>query len=351
LGKWRKQKKISSRVENLQPGEWFKTNWAEFQKLTAEYQAKQKEFKAKPAQPPPEKKEKKDDDEPEEEEPKKPDVDLGQVQDVCDIGTGEPLFSNFTFEDWELLKLRCELYFMITSFNKDVDDPERPGIHTSQFGFYCNRYYNRAINPKGFGKDSVPELTEHVKDTVGIDSDTGILICTLPADAGRSIPDFVKLQETNRRERQRRVDAGDESVRLDFQVLRQQLEVEKRRADAAAARLQAAKQQALNPRSQAPATAGQGASRGQATPWQRQPAAQTSWNSEQKASWTPNPQNTEQKATWTRNPQSTEQKAAWTTNPQQAQWNKTSSEGVSRQPAKWEYAPRKEQSEQRSNNW
>jgi len=28
------------------------------------------------------------------------DIDVLKVEDVCDLGNGEPLFANFTYEDW-----------------------------------------------------------------------------------------------------------------------------------------------------------------------------------------------------------------------------------------------------------
>ena len=34
---------------------------------------------------------------------------LAKVEDVLDVGSGEPLFSKFGFEDWTLLSLRCDL--------------------------------------------------------------------------------------------------------------------------------------------------------------------------------------------------------------------------------------------------
>merc|ERR1712190_13731 len=48
LDTWRLEKKISSKIDGLQPGEWFKTTLAEFQKTVSEYQAKQSDFKKKP---------------------------------------------------------------------------------------------------------------------------------------------------------------------------------------------------------------------------------------------------------------------------------------------------------------
>merc|ERR1712226_283487 len=133
-----------------------------------------------------------------------------------------PLFANFSFEDWSLFKLRYELYLLMSAFKKDAQDPERVGIHESLFTFYYTKYFNRQISPTAYGKETLQQVIDLVKDTAGFDSSNGVLICKFPEDAVKEAADFVKLQEENRRERQRRIDAGDETVRLNFDVLRQQ---------------------------------------------------------------------------------------------------------------------------------
>merc|ERR1711920_1112218 len=60
---------------------------------------------------------------------------------------------------------------------------------------------------------------------------------------GKELADFVKLQEENRRERQRRIDAGDETVRLNFEVLRQQSEPQSRTVSMNTARVEVQKTQ------------------------------------------------------------------------------------------------------------
>merc|ERR1712039_291619 len=80
------------------------------------------------------------------------------------------------------------------------------------------------------------------KDTVKLDSSNGVLVCNLPADATKEVSDFLKLQEQNRRERQVRIDAGDESVRIKFASLRQEVARNKAADDA---KLKSAKEAAL----------------------------------------------------------------------------------------------------------
>jgi len=148
-------------------------------------------------------------------------LDIFSVEDVCDVGNGEPLFVHFNFEDWALLQLRYELYLLQAAFKKDVDDPERLGIHETHFAFYYNKYFRKQLNPKYYGFATNMELTELVKDTVYISPQTQVLMSQL-ADDTNTVDIFVKLTEENRRERQRRIDAGDETAKLKFSPLAMQ---------------------------------------------------------------------------------------------------------------------------------
>merc|ERR1712039_643343 len=120
-----------------------------------------------------------------------------------------------------------------------------------------------AFNPKIYGKDTLKDvISEFIKDTVKIDETNGVLGCSLPDDADRDISHFLKLQEESRRERQRRIDAGDDSVRIDFVVLKNQIEQEKQRglkAEADNRRAEAAREAAKNQQ------AGKGAATSRAT--------------------------------------------------------------------------------------
>jgi len=223
LKKWVLERKITSRIEDLAPSEWFKTKVAEFQKANQEWQAKLKQFKEskkgdekKPAADGEDKKEN--------EEEMRMDVDIFSVENICDVGNGEPLFSQFTFEDWTLLNLRFELHLLQAAFKKDVKDPERIGIHESHLLFYYSRYFRKALNAKAFGKETPTEVVQLVKETVKMDPQTKVLVPTV-AEEPESLGTFVKMQEENRRKRQQRIDAGDETARLNFgqpQIAREQ---------------------------------------------------------------------------------------------------------------------------------
>lgn len=141
-------------------------------------------------------------------------LDVFGVEDILDLGgSGEPLFSSFAFEDWALLSLRFELHLLVHAFKRDCDDTERTGFPPEHLQFYYNRYYKKGLNPRNFGAEKVEELIQMIGDTV--------VICARVIESQLS-PElesngvFVMLTEECRRNRQERVDAGDEGARLKF---------------------------------------------------------------------------------------------------------------------------------------
>lgn len=137
------------------------------------------------------------------------------VDDVCNVN-GSPLFAQFAFEDWVLLNLRAELHLMANAFAKDAADPERVGIHDQHLAFYYQKYFKKQLVPKHFSTETTAELVEKLlKDTLSYDSDL-----VLVAKHGEELSDFgllVKLTEAARRERQAKIDSGDETVKLRFE--------------------------------------------------------------------------------------------------------------------------------------
>jgi len=224
--------KVQCRIEDLQPSDWFRTKWSDWQKLLQEWHTKLSEYKiskvaadkaaedAKRA----EAREKAGDpssapaEESKEEEVAGEDkgeiVDIMKVEDVCDVGKGEPLFANFEFEDWALLSLRLELHLLVHGFRRDVTDPERLGIYEQHLSFYYNKYYRKSFNVKYYGIDTNFLLVDMVKETISINPKNQVLEAHLDPELG--FGHFVKLTEEARRERQRRLDAGDETVKLKF---------------------------------------------------------------------------------------------------------------------------------------
>jgi len=214
LRTWVLDKKVSSKMEDLKPSDWFKKKHAAFSKSLKEWQAKQKPA-AKKKEEEKKKKAKEATEEEEEDEDKGDDVDIFALEDICDVGNGEPLFLNFNFEDWSLLTLRYELFLLVKAFMHDCDDEDRKGVHETNFPYYYNKYYHKTMTAKMYGKDKNTEVVDMVKDTVTFCKDSSVLKTDLSSDED-SLDIFVKLTEEGRRERQRRMDAGDETARIKF---------------------------------------------------------------------------------------------------------------------------------------
>jgi len=195
---------------------------AQAEQLASEGEAKEKgEAQSGDAAEAEQKKESAEQDEGGDDDEEQP-LDVMAVENICDIGDGEPLFLNFLFEDWALMSLRFEMHLLVRAFKKDIDDPDRPGMHESHLPFYYNKYYRKQLNTKFFGAATPIELIDMVKDAVGIDTKTNVVISRLQEDAETQTDVFIKLTEVARRERQCRIDSGDETARLRFSVLASQ---------------------------------------------------------------------------------------------------------------------------------
>eukprot|EP00930_Biecheleria_cincta_P011308 TRINITY_DN113_c0_g2_i2.p1 TRINITY_DN113_c0_g2~~TRINITY_DN113_c0_g2_i2.p1 ORF type:complete len:876 (-),score=241.20 TRINITY_DN113_c0_g2_i2:533-3061(-) len=237
------EKKMNSVAEDLQPSADFKERWTKWTKVMQEWRqcqavfkdpAKRKaaqEKKAAEAKKKLEEEKKKlievGDDEGakaleetagKQAEPMEVDVeniDPMAVEDITDLGNGEPLFANFTYEDWTLLTTRYELHLLAHSFRKDLNDPDRPGFGLKDLGYYYNKYYKKTWNFQQFGvKEFDPDLVELLKDSVSLETESGHV--KTDGDEDIALEQFIRLTEDNRRERQRRIDAGDETARLKF---------------------------------------------------------------------------------------------------------------------------------------
>jgi len=241
---WVMEKKLTNRAEDLTPGPEFKEAYAAWQKKLQEWRKAQQDFKdparrkAAAEKKAEEAKKKLEEDKNtmieagDEEGAKKleeeaqakaaepaeevdlENLDVMAVEDILDVGGGEPLFANFTYEDWTLLSTRYELHLLFHSFKKDLNDPDRPSFGMKHLGYYYNKYYRKQWNFQQFGVKEFDDLIDLIKDSVSVDSASG----NPKADAAVDVDSesFVKLTEDNRRERQRRIDAGDETARLKF---------------------------------------------------------------------------------------------------------------------------------------
>merc|ERR1719359_147211 len=145
-------------------------------------------------------------------------VDIFGVQDIMEIGgkPQQPLFSHFSFEDWALMSLRFEFNLLVHAFKKDVKDPERSGIHEDNIAFYYQKYFKKGLNPAFFGSKTMRELIGNFGDTMMI-SNKKILETYLPEQLETPVM-YVLLAEEARRDRNRRIDMGEEGVKINMQT-------------------------------------------------------------------------------------------------------------------------------------
>merc|ERR1711953_1206332 len=115
------------------------------------------------------------------------------------------------------MQFRFELYLLLKAFLIDVDDPERSGIPENHLEFYYGKYFNKRIVPKSFGLESLQEVLKLGKDIIGSNGAEVPIMELKLTDEIVTLDIFCKLTEDGRRERQRRIDAGDETAKLKFQ--------------------------------------------------------------------------------------------------------------------------------------
>eukprot|EP00408_Alexandrium_pacificum_P067235 CAMPEP_0171179032 /NCGR_PEP_ID=MMETSP0790-20130122/13051_1 /TAXON_ID=2925 /ORGANISM="Alexandrium catenella, Strain OF101" /LENGTH=889 /DNA_ID=CAMNT_0011643959 /DNA_START=48 /DNA_END=2714 /DNA_ORIENTATION=+ len=257
LRTWVRDRKLTTRVEDLEPSEWFNNRWKDWQKALQAWHAKQNMHKAavakkaaeaaakeakKRAEAEKKAKEAKDKEakgetaeeaekEPEkeekEEEKEEPAVDFANldvfgVDNVLDVGGGQPLFYLFAYEDWTMLSLRFEIHLLTHAFRRDVNDADRAQIILEHLPFYYQKYFKKALNTKMFGVESVKEILGLIKDTVIVSGKNSVVQSMLPDDL-ESFGVFAMITEEARRYRTRRVTMGDESAAL--KVTQQQVAV------------------------------------------------------------------------------------------------------------------------------
>lgn len=265
LKAWIAERKLTQRVEDLQPGAWFREQWQEWGALLQQWRARHGRWQdpARPplARPQSERRRKQQQQQGEEgaeegavaqkgeeeaakeggEEPAKgkeaeeapkeaaakaedapapgpasaSDLDVFAVEDVSDAAAGEPLFAHFSWEDWMLLSLRFEVHLLAHAYGRDLGDPERPSFPEAHLAYYYGKYFKKQLTLKYYGVSTELELLELIKDTIEVTPKNSILDPQLSADT--PMDNFVRLTEDMRRERQRRIDAGDETAVLKFQ--------------------------------------------------------------------------------------------------------------------------------------
>lgn len=111
------------------------------------------------------------------------------------------------------MTLRHELHLLAHGFRRDCKDPDRLGIHLDHLAFYYHKYFKKTLSTKFFGVESSKEVIDLVRDCVVVNPKNQVVEAQLPDDM-ESHGIFVMLTEESRRDRQRRIDLGDESAVL-----------------------------------------------------------------------------------------------------------------------------------------
>eukprot|EP00811_Abedinium_folium_P027199 NODE_4094_length_1938_cov_3.127002.p1 GENE.NODE_4094_length_1938_cov_3.127002~~NODE_4094_length_1938_cov_3.127002.p1 ORF type:complete len:454 (+),score=153.46 NODE_4094_length_1938_cov_3.127002:276-1637(+) len=204
---WVLHRKRTLRVEGLQPNEWFNEKWAEWQKTLQAWRKNQNEWQAGRKKVGKEEEEKVGKEEVEI-------VDVMAVADVLDIGGGEPLCSRFEFEDWCLISLRAELHLLLHGFRRALDDADRPSFSEEHLPFYYQRFFKKPFEMQLYGNATSAAAVIAFARDVAVVGAKGLLEAKLQDD--RSLDVFMRLAEDNRRDRCRRMEAGDETAALKF---------------------------------------------------------------------------------------------------------------------------------------
>eukprot|EP00419_Tripos_fusus_P029488 CAMPEP_0172727708 /NCGR_PEP_ID=MMETSP1074-20121228/91828_1 /TAXON_ID=2916 /ORGANISM="Ceratium fusus, Strain PA161109" /LENGTH=836 /DNA_ID=CAMNT_0013554881 /DNA_START=90 /DNA_END=2600 /DNA_ORIENTATION=+ len=207
LRKWVLDRKTNLIIENLQPGSWFQSRLEDWHNLRKELRQNHQSYG----------KQKKIIEEAggEVDEP----IDLSEVESIHDAdGSGAPIYGDFKYEDWMLLAWRLELHLLVHAFVQDCGDLDCPGMPAKHVAHYYQLYYKSSYNPQArLGKDNLPEIVKLLKGPLELHEHQGkvtVLRSTLEKDT--PLKDFVMGVEKYRRDRGRRIGAGDESARLNF---------------------------------------------------------------------------------------------------------------------------------------
>lgn len=113
------------------------------------------------------------------------------------------------------MSLRFELNLLIHAFKRDVKDEERKVIHEDNIGFYYQKYFRKGLNTTFFGAKTIRALLDLLGDTLRI-TNNKLFETFLPAEF-ESFNVFVLLTEEARRDRQRRIDMGEEGAKIAMQ--------------------------------------------------------------------------------------------------------------------------------------
>jgi hypothetical protein len=200
---WQKEMKVRTVLKDLKPSEWFKEKKNAWEKDLKEMQEKHKAFLVKRDA---------------ETSDKDLEVSLDEVDDIHNAKGDAPLYACFQKEDWFLLSWRYELHIMAHAFAHDVDDADRPGIPVVHISDYFQIYYQRELDHTRLGFTAVAAALTIVKDSITFEGKRMSEILASRYSPDEPLSQFVKLTEASRRDRARRMDAGDESALIQLRV-------------------------------------------------------------------------------------------------------------------------------------
>jgi hypothetical protein len=206
LHKWIQERKTTLIVEGLVPSPWFAAKIAAWRLFRSELRDKHVQFTTKKSQA----------------KSAGVDFEVGLCSlDAASVhdadGKETPLYANFKYEDWLILSWRIELHLLATGFLNDVDDPERLGIPEDHVAHYYELYHEQKLAMKKLNCDSLPQTLKLLKEPAELavgPGDRKFLRSKLDKETEFDV--FVRGVESYRRDRQRRIEAGDESAQLKF---------------------------------------------------------------------------------------------------------------------------------------
>jgi len=203
---WQRQRKASHVVAGLRPGAWFQAKLKAWKELKQSLQRKQKDWSNRVAADPTLK-------------DLAAEIQLGDVksiQDVHDIdGKGTPLYALFKYEDWVVFSWRYELHLLCQAFLIDAADPEREGIPEVHVEHYWKIYFHHHFEPRKLGAASLDAALKVLKEPLRlVDAESGPRLLQSTLDKETPFEVFVASVEAYRRDRTRRIEAGDESANL-----------------------------------------------------------------------------------------------------------------------------------------
>eukprot|EP00427_Karlodinium_veneficum_P062582 CAMPEP_0169332704 /NCGR_PEP_ID=MMETSP1017-20121227/14865_1 /TAXON_ID=342587 /ORGANISM="Karlodinium micrum, Strain CCMP2283" /LENGTH=821 /DNA_ID=CAMNT_0009427871 /DNA_START=58 /DNA_END=2524 /DNA_ORIENTATION=+ len=207
LKQWVLEKKATTLIEDLVPGEWFTTKLKAWHTLRSEVQKIHMEFSKKRKETP------------EVDAAANFDIKGVTIEDIHNVDAkGTPIYANFKYEDWILLAWRYELHLLVHAFAADANDSDRPGIPEDHLPNYYKIYYKTKLDPSKLGCDNLQKVFKILKLPALqlVDKGGKSKILSSELDKETSLKDFIVDVETYRRNRLRRIDAGDESAQLKF---------------------------------------------------------------------------------------------------------------------------------------